>query len=220
MEKEIAHTLIVSVASVLAAAIPAYLAILPQLKKKRNFKKEQESHLISRHPFFNRASVIKHHIDMTFTLDNKGKEIVFKDVLMNQIEIYKTSLMGVCEQIDRGEITTSHDLYNAHLELIDEMTYKHYHYYKNNDYYTAEEKTVLDRVMKKYVIWNQPKIEGVHDSLQAICQSPYYNDVYTQAAVIMDTYLGVMVNTLNEASITLGSINGDLCGLTFKGVTI
>lgn len=211
---------IVSITAILVAAIPAYFAILPQLQRRRQQTNEEVAIGIASHPFFNRAEMIKHHIDMTFSLENKGKEIVFKDIMMNQIEIYQEFLSEVCASVDRGEMETTHDLYNAHIEVIDRITYRHYHYYKDNPRYTHEEQQVLDRVMKKYVIWNKPRIDHLQESLRTICNSPYYTDIYTQAAVIMDTYLGVMVNTLNEASITLGSINGDLSGLTFKGITI
>lgn len=215
--------IIVSITAILVAAIPAYFAILPQLhrKKQQQAKPSEEAPIgIASHPFFNRAEMIKHHIDMTFSLENKGKEVVFKDIMMNQIEIYQEFLSEICTSVDRGEVVTTHDLYNAHIEVIDQITYRHYHYYKDNPRYTHEEQQVLDRVMKKYVIWNKPRIDHLQESLRTICNSPYYTDIYTQAAVIMDTYLGVMVSTLNEASITLGSINGDLSGLTFKGITI
>lgn len=216
---EIISEIIVSITTVLVASIPAYFAILPQLQKRRASREEGDVQIAS-HPFFNRAEMIKHHIDMTFSLENKGKEVVFKDIMMNQIEIYQEFLSEICDRVDRGEMTTAHDLYNSHVEVIDRITYRHYHYYKDNPRYTPEEQQVLDRVMKKYVIWNKPRIDQLQDSVRTICNSPYYTDIYTQAAVIMDTYLGVMVSTLNEASITLGSINGDLSGLTFKGITI
>lgn len=211
------------ITAIAVAGITGYFGVLPQLKNRKE-KREKEASKppipdISEHPFFSRADVIKHHIMMTFTLENKGKEAVFKDIMMNQIVIYQQILREVCQKVDRGEVDDSNELYNLHLKAVDEITYSHYHYYKTMDY-SVDEQHVLDIVMKKYVIWNKLRLEQLQDNMRTVCNSPYYNDVHTQAAVIMDLYMGIMVNTLNEGTLTLGTINGDLKGLTFKNITI
>lgn len=212
-----------AITTIAVAGITGYFGVLPQIKNKKEKREEDDSKhsvpAISEHPFFNRADAIKQHIMMTFTLENKGKEAVFKDILMNQIVIYQRILHDVCQKVDSGEIEDSNELYNLHLKAVNDITYKHYHYYKTTDY-SADEQHVLDIVMKKYVIWNKLRLEELQDNMRTVCNSPYYNDVHTQAAVIMDLYMGVMVNTLNEGTLTLGTINGDLKGLTFKNITI
>lgn len=209
--------------TIAVAGVTGYFGVLPQLRHRKEKQGQETAKTstpdIADHPFFNRADVIKHHIMMTFTLENKGKETVFKDIMMNQIVIYQRTLHEVCQKVDNGAVVDSNELYNLHLKAVDEITYSHYHYYKTMDY-SPDEQHVLDIVMKKYVIWNKLRLEQLQDNMRTVCNSPYYNDVNTQAAVIMDLYLGIMVNTLNEGTLTLGTINGDLKGLSFKGITI
>lgn len=207
------------IVSMTAIAV-AYISIVPQLQAKKRKKELASLPKISDHPFFSRSEMIKHHIDMTFTLENKGKERVFKDIMMNQIVIFQESLTLICQQVDDGTIETSQELLNLHIQTIDKIMFRHYHYYKTDDGYSQEDKEVLDIVMKKYAIWNKGRIEHLQSSIELVCGSPYYTDTNTRAAVIMDLYLGVMVDTLNNGSLTLGGINGDLSGLVFKNVKI
>lgn len=217
MNNELVVEFIVSITAIIVACI----SIVPQLVDARKRKKERATTLkISDHPFFSRAEMIKHHIDMTFVLENKGKEQVFKDIMINQIAIFQDLLTSVCQQVDDGSVVTSQDLLNLHIQTIDKIMFRHYHYYQSNDDYSYEDKKVLDVVMKKYAIWNKNRIEHLQSSIDMVCSSPYYTDTHTRAAVIMDLYLGVMIDTLNNGSLTLGSINGDLSGLVFKNIEI
>lgn len=206
-----------SVVAFISGAFVVIGAIIPYVVHKR--KSEPTQRLIN-HPFFNRSQSIKHHIDMTFTLKNKGKELIFKEILVNQISIYQKHLYQFCTELDEHPIENSQLLYQKCMKTVDEMTYEHYHYYQQTGHYSMEEVEVLNKVMKKYVIWNTPNIDLLQQNISMICSSTYCTDVQTQAAVVMDLFVGILVNSLGDAVSSLNTINGDLKGCVFRGVVI
>lgn len=195
-------------------------AVVPNLTRLSSPRKEEdELPLLSQHPFFTRSESIKHHIDMTFSMDNKGKELIFKEILINQITIYQHYLKSFCETVDSGEIKDSNELYESFLKMIDEMTYKHYNYFKTSPSYTLDEIEVFKKVMKKYVIWNTSNVDLLQRNVVMVCNSSYCRDINTQVAVIMDLFGGILVNSLSDAVSSLETINGDLKGCVYKGVS-
>ena len=210
-----------SVVAFITGAFTLLVAILPPLAISNSKKKKKANcQRLIEHPFFNRSESIKHHIDMTFTLDNKGKELVFKEILINQITIYQKHLHDLCLQIEQEEIENSQILHEKCLKTIDEMTYAHYNFYKQSSNYSLEEIEVLNKVMKKYAIWNTSNITSLQGNISMICSSSYCTDVQTQAAVIMDLFVGILVSSLGDAMSSFNTINGDLRGCSFRGVTI
>ena len=210
-----------SVVAFISGAFTLLVAILPPLAITSNKKKKKaKCQRLIEHPFFNRSESIKHHIDMTFTLDNKGKELVFKEILINQITIYQKYLYDFCLQIEQEELENPQTLLEKCMKALDEMTYAHYNFYKQSSNYSLEEVEVLNKVMKKYVIWNTSNIKNLQGNISMICSSSYCTDVQTQAAVIMDLFVGILVSSLGDAMISFNTINGDLRGCSFRGVTI
>ena len=206
-----------SVVSFVSGTFTVLVALIPFLFHKR---KKETTQRLEHHPFFNRSESIKHHIDMTFTLDNKGKELVFKEILVNQITIYQKYLHQLCIELDQERIDNPQILFQKCMKTIDDMTYEHYHYYKHMTSYSRDEIEVLDKVMKKYMIWNTPNINLLQQNIAMICASTYCTDIQTQGAVIMDLFGGILVNSLGDAVASLNTINGDLKGCCFRGVTI
>jgi hypothetical protein len=193
------------------------LIIQSKVNKKNDSGSDVE---LSYHPFFVRSEMLKTHIETTFCLENKGKEAVFKDILYNQITAFQNVLMELAKKVDKGDLNDSNHLYNSHMEALEEIIDKHMNFYKNNPVYSLEEQGVFDIVMKKYAIWNKGKIQRLQENILTICNSPFYPSQKIQAAVILDLYLGVLVDTVNDASNSLNTINGDLRGLKFRNIII
>ena len=122
-----------SLTTIAVAGITGYFGVLPQIKNRKEMKEREKNKVtppaISEHPFFNRADTIKQHIMMTFTLENKGKEAVFKDILMNQITIYQQILHDVCLKVDKQEIEDSNELYNLHLKAVNDNIQSGFRFY-------------------------------------------------------------------------------------------
>lgn len=183
-------------------------------------KKQPSSEVyLTDHPFFTRIQALKQHLNYSFTLPNKGKEEVFRDILIAKMDIWSNLLMELCDNVDEGKIEDSTELYNEHMKLFQAAIEQYASYYVTQRY-TAEEQRVLSIVMEKFNKWHYKRIENTPQMLVSICNSVFYTDVKTKAAVILDTYLSEFINTIQDAQMTLNELNGDLKGLVFKGYTI
>lgn len=172
------------------------------------------------HPFFARSESLKRHIERTFIMENKGKEAIFKDIIKNHLCAFQKILLQLASEIDDKKINDSTHLYNKHLEVLEAIIELHHSYYKCNPCYSIEEQQALDIVIKKYDMWHKSKRTFLEDTIMNICNSPFYGTEAIKGAVILDLYLSIAIDTINDASKTLSRINGDLKGLTFKGIVI
>lgn len=209
---------------VLVAFVSGIFGLLAIITKKKSEPKDKEPlhHAVALelHPFFVRCDMLKQHIQMTFVMENKGKEAVFRDVLANQLSAFHSHLLGLAKRVDSGEIDNSTHLYNAHMEALESIVKQHGNFFIGNSSYSYEEQQVMSIVMKKYAVWNHDKVQILQDKIFSICSSPFYTTDYVRAAVILDVYLGVSVDTIQDAEESLGTINGDLKGLRFKNIVI
>lgn len=190
-------------------------------RKSKNIDQNDEAQMLLKdHHFFIRLDALCDNVNRTFSLANKGKEAVFKDIITNQLELYKEKLGELATEVDSGCIVDCQHLYNRNLQCFNSILNSLHTYYKNNQGYTVEEQEVLDIVMKKYETWHQDKIDYILENLMMACNSPFYDTIQIRTAVVLDLYLGAAIDTINYAEKTLNHINGDLKGLRFKGVQI
>lgn len=183
-------------------------------------KNKKDKIKITSHPVFARAELNKNVILTYFTLENKGKENVFKEVLINHMDIYKKHMVILCDKISNGQVPDSNALHCESVETINNIIFDLRTFYKNNTAYSVDENKVLDIVMSKYNKWDCDREFEIITRIQEICGSPFYPDVYTKSVTIFDTFLFAMNSTVSDANKTLNSINGDLRGLVFRGVVI
>lgn len=214
MSDEIIIEIIKGIVAIIVSILTTYSAILGT----KLFKNKRIRINLKSHPIFSRADLNKNIVLTYFSLENKGKETVFKDILVNHMDIYKKHTLNLCSEID--EINDSNDLYTASVEVMNDIIYDLRTFYKNNDSYTKIEKDVLDIVIAKYNNWDYDRELEVIARIQEICGSTFYPDIKTKAVTILDTFLFAMNDTVSAANKTLNSINGDLKGLIFKGVEI
>ena len=214
MSDEIIVEIIKGIVAIIVSILTTYSAILgTKLFKNKKIKINLKSH-----PIFSRADLNKNIVLTYFSLENKGKETVFKDILVNHMDIYKNHTLKLCSEIDK--INDSNDLYTASVDIMNDIIYNLRTFYKNNDSYTKIEKDVLDIVIAKYNNWDYDRELEVIARIQEICGSTFYPDIKTKAVTILDTFFFAMNDTVSAANKTLNSINGDLKGLIFKGVEI
>lgn len=190
------------------------------LNSKKREKKESLLPKLIDHHIFMRIEMLKNHIDVNFTLPNKGKELLFKNLLLSNLDVWQVNLKefaGVldesCERMD--PMTFQNTVLNYFSKGISEFS----DYYKRQGY-TYDERVGLDLVMAKFNKWNYPRVNSFRDTLLIVCNSQFYLDHRVKSAVIMDMYISLFVDTIGDAETTIGEINGDLKGMTFKGVTI
>lgn len=211
MDSNVKVAIITGIFGLLTGLVTSYL--------KPTKKEEVETKLIY-HPLFTRVDILRGDVMRNFSLPNKGKERIFKDIIDNQLLIIKTHLVEIAKKVDDDCIKDTTHLYNENMKCYNDILSQLHTYYHNSDQYTSEEKQVLDIVMKKYEAWNKEYIEHIPDSIDMACNSPFYNDIQTKTAAIFDNYTSFAVDTINHAGKTLNSLNGDLKGLKFKNIII
>lgn len=173
---------------------------------------------LTQHNIFLRLDILETHISVSFELPNKGKEIVFKHILIKKITFWRDSLMELAKELNNCR-EDSIDLCELVLKHDKEMKSRMQNFYNNADY-TADEKTVLTIVMEKFYKWHYPRVQYANNSILSICNSPFYTSNVVRSSVIFDMYVGVFIDMLSDAESTLNSINGDLNGLEFRGYVI
>lgn len=190
-------------------------------KSKKLKLAEKDVPMFTEHQIFSRLEMLKNHIAMSFELANKGKEVVFKDLLINNIDIWRDIARELAEEFDQRSEETNDpiELYNLIMKHYERGMHRSSNYYKNNNY-TSDEQDALDIVMSKFNKWNFPRMESTHETIRSICNSQFYNGDKVKAAVVLDILLSMLVDTINDAQLTLNEINGDMRGLVFRGVEI
>lgn len=189
-------------------------------KEKQAAKHKLAPPLLVNHPVFSRLEMLKTHIDMSFQLPNKGKELVFKDLLINNITIWSDVLEKLAEKLDDLDDSTDSTILHKVVTEHFENGIKNFGCYYRSNLYTQDEQKGMDIVMAKFNRWNFPRIQRFHETLAGICTSQFYSGSKVRSAVIMDMYISMFVDIIIDAEVTIGEINGDLRGLVFRGTTI
>ena len=189
------------------------------LAKKKKSEKENSVRLVN-HPSFSKIELYINQVNTTLILESKGKEKVFKDVITNHLRAYESVLHDLALELDAAPyIDTSVLSIKCH-EALQEIIQIHLNYYKDSSGYTKKDKEVLAIVIEKYDMWNAGKINFLVDTMESTCCSNFYSSSLTKGAAVLDLYMVAIISTVNDAYKTIGSINGDLKGLVFKGTTI
>ena len=101
----------------LAAAIMQF--VLPRFSKS---KKVEDTPKLIYHPLFTRMDTMIGYIEHGFTLENKGKEAAFKELLLAKFKIWRTHLYELAEEVDKCiplcENPACNKLYNMNMEYF------------------------------------------------------------------------------------------------------
>lgn len=85
---------------------------------------------------------------------------------------------------------------------------------------TAAKEGIPDIVMEKFALWHRGSTEQTSNFLLRVTQSPWYGSNIQKTVAILDYLTTVMHSTLLDAQFTLSRLNGELDGLTYKGVLV
>lgn len=176
-----------------------------------------ESPPLGQHAFFERMKYLENHIRYCFSIQNKGKELIFKDILSHYVEVYVSHLSKLVEQ-DFSNLD-SIQLSNLMMKCLDSATIDFNSYYKNSSY-TLDEQKILDLIMVKFNRWHHNKTEHMYRSVEMVCNSKFYGSSPVKVSVVLDLLLGSFVDTVNDAEATLNELNGDLKGLVYKNIKL
>ena len=212
------ENVIVAIVTGLFGLAGMYFTYLLEPKKKKG--KEEVRPSLKNHHIFSRTEMLRNYIEMKFTLPNKGKELVFRDMILNYIKIWEKELAKLAEQLEEvSDDVNSTEFQAIIMKSFNNGTHEFTNYYKNSSY-SLDEQQCLGLVMAKFNTWNYQRVQSFGNSLLSVCNSQFYSTKTIKSAVIFDMYIQLFVDMANDAEQTIGSVNGDLTGLIFRGVTL
>ncbi|MFL8711092.1 hypothetical protein Q3304_10005 [Clostridioides sp. GD02377] len=211
----------VAIITAIITVVGAYLGRKKyKIKNKEQYRAKNNQLMLYSHPIFKKIELNKNIIKIHFTLENKGKEAVFREILINHMNIFKIHALKLCKKVDSGKIVDTDELYTESVYTLNNIIADLKSFYKDSNCYSQEEVNVLDKVMDKYNHWNSDRQQEIVARIQEICVSAFYTDIYNKSITVFDTLLFVMNDIMFDANKTLNNLNGDLVGLKFRGVII
>jgi|GEM_PF-5086709 len=211
---------ITAILTSIIAIVSTYVGIKKKRKKDSNDKENKEKLKLIYHPAFTRIEYNKNTIKNCFDIKNKGKEILFKEIIIKHLDIYKTNLKEFAIHIDNNICIDYNELENRSMEVLNKIVSELNSFYINEMSYSSEEKRVLEIVLDKYQLWNNHRERIAVEMIQNVCGSVFYPSVYSKSVTILDIFLFLITDAVHEADKTLNGLNGDLKGLVFRGVMI
>lgn len=219
MNTEVAIALITAASSLLGIGLKAYVEY-KTAKTKKTLNRVSKPKLCT-HSIFNRLTMYCNQVTTTFSLENKGKEQVFKCLLLQKLQISNSSLQELItildEKLEKTDIK-SEELYQLFKDNLDKSNADMNQFFYQNDSYTKDEKNCLEIVNKKFLQWHYARTQYMYETIYNICcASLFYDDAYSKCVTVLDIYCSIYSDMLTDAQQTLNSLNGDLKGLRFRG---
>ena len=221
-EPEIQVEIVKAITAILTsiiAIIGTYVGIKKKRRKGSNDEENDKLRLIY-HPVFTRIEYNKNTIRNCFEIKNKGKEILFKEIISKHLDICKFFLKEFVKYVDINKDIDYNQLENRSVEVLSKIINELNYFYISDTSYSIEEKKVLEIVLEKYQLWNSHRQSIAVDMIKNVCGSVFYPDAYTKTVTILDIFLFLITDVVEQSDKTLNSINGDLKGLVFRGVMI
>lgn len=210
-----------AIATSIMAIVGTYVGIRRKIRKDSNDKEKGNDKLkLIYHPVFTRIEYNKNAIRNCFEIKNKGKETLFKEIITKHLDICRFFLKEFATHIDNNICIDYNELENRSMEVLNKIINELNCFYLNDRSYSNEEKKVLEIVLEKYQLWNNHRQNIAVEMIKNVCGSVFYTDAYAKSVTILDVFLFLVTDVVDEADKTLNSLNGDLKGLVFRGVMI
>jgi hypothetical protein len=177
---------------------------------------------LAEHSFFNNMVGLRDTLMISFELPNRGKEAVFKELLSTILDIYRKHLYNMVCVLDNTntEGTLTDIVVRDEFLRALRMGVGEYSSFYTTGNYTDDEKKVFAIVIPRFNKWNAHRIRLMEDSVNSTCSSIFFPQPDMKAAIILEKLYATFLDTVQDAEDTLNEINGDLKGLTFKGIEI
>jgi hypothetical protein len=228
MEKEIIVAAIGGIITLAVATVNSKKDIkIAEIENGRETEEESLSNSVHipdlvDHSIFVDLARMESTVNQFISMDNKGKEMAFKSILRNKLQIWRRHLFEVALLIDDCSEQCSNDcescnkLYNINMKAF-EMAFDEYNGYYKNDHYTDSEKRCLDYIFPHFNKAHKPNIDRTLASIQDTCNNKYLTNCKSKQAIIFYTYTGAFANIIHEVQTVFKDINGHLKGEMFAG---
>jgi len=169
------------------------------------------------HPIFDRTENLVDQID--YTLDfGEGRSKLVQDIIDKKYEIslkYFAKMVNDIEQ-DKNDNIEFHKLHMEYKNKIE----SEFSNLSNYDISCQEEREALKVCIKEFQKFQHHREEFLMDISSNIQNSSFYGSNQVKLYALMNTYMGVFIDLLHDAKLTLNNINGRISGKTYKGCKI
>jgi len=209
-----------SIQLVLSSILIYILILIIQYYKMKFFNDLDNSMNIDslhNHPIFNRTENLLKQVDYTLDFD-KGRSKLIQDIIYKKYEMslkYFKKMVTEIESDDNNDLNL-HDLHMKYKNKIE----KDFSDLDNYEIRCEEEKEALKVAIKEFQKFQHHREEFIRGISLNIESSDFYGNNRVKLYALLNTYMGVFVDILHDAQLTLNNINGRISGKEYKGCKI
>lgn len=164
---------------------------------------------IIRHPFFPAMRyAVKYRIPH-LDIPEPCRKLIFRDLLKFKFTTFLENLQAFIQKGDLNSMSVEH-FHEAVLTVVSTSIME----YEQKMRESAIPEVVIDRFGR----WHQNTIDLIMELIENASNSRFYRDNNARMVAILDWLQAAFQITLLDAEKTLGSLNGELDGITYKGV--
>ena len=220
MSEILKYTLSVVIGPAISGVIGYFIidAIVKRISNTKEVAAGCEKHDI----FLKLESLKIRNIETNFKLSSEGKELVFKNILISQVDCVLEEVHMIVEDITE-DTKKYEDQTNMQVRLIkglDRIFSKFNTFYENDHRYTDDDKKTIKIVMDKFIKLNKERVDLLYDGVLEVNSSIFYRTPDEKVCAFFDIIVSLVRDQLINSEATFSRINGDLKGLSFKGVII
>jgi len=160
------------------------------------------------HAFFSASErLINYRIPRMNVSSDPARNTLFRDMLLKKIGIWRENMLSF--------ITRDFSSYK-NFEIKQLFAQKMHKIIKE---YEAKWKSsgVPKLVISKFTTWHSPRVEALSSSATSVFDGKSFTTVTEMLNAVLCLQNALLVETIIDAERTLGELNGELKGLTYKG---
>lgn len=162
-----------------------------------------------RHPFFPAMRyAVKYripHLDIV----EPCRKLIFRDLLRIKFTVFLDNVYAFTSRQDLNEISVEH----FHEAVLTAVSVSIAEYEQK-----MREAGIPDIVIDRFGRWHQNTVDLIMELIENASNSRFYRDNNSRMIAILDWLQAAFQITLLDAEKTLGSLNGELDGIIYKGV--
>lgn len=199
----------VAIAVILSVAIPLLKkwAERTTLFTRKTLKQSQ----LIKHSFFCSMDYWRKIGIDAIEIEEPARDLIFKDFLHIKFRVFD---VGMREVVSNKEISKM-----RRIELKNYITNKITSAIKEYEQF-AKDTGIPQVIIKKFSKWHSRSVSFVMDGIEDICMSSFYDNNVARLNGLLSLLLAAFHATIIDAERTLDDLNGDLAGLTYKGLKI
>lgn len=196
---------------------------------KQNYNSNQKTEIQTKLEFHFLFTHIQNKIswlENEFYYPDKGREILVKTVLIEQLKIWHKLFKELNKEVDEcysncksGNIGVCTKLYDRNMKYYNQAI-KGYKNFYENDNFSENEKKLLRIFMVQFMKYFNPELNRVRKWIYRATHSSFFNDCKSTQASINNEWVSVVDSTLLDAEETIASLNGSVTGYKINGVVI